>query len=194
MKYTFILLLAALLFIGCEENTGNDDPVIEPPLVFLNYDGSNLTAPQTSAGTFEAAAKFTSSETSNLQNGQLTEVFFFILNTPSSATIKIYKGTANDGFPVSTVYSKSVTSDLEAASWNHHILETPIDIDQDDIWIAVRFQTSQAAQVVGCDVGPAASNGDWLFENADGNWEKLVSRSGNEANINWNIRGVVDPG
>jgi len=192
MKYSFLLLLTIALFIGCEDAPNNDDPVIEAPLVALNYDSSNLTAPQLSAGTYEAAARFTSSQTSSMQDGQLTEVYFYILNAPSSATVKIYKGSSGD-FPSSTVYSKSVTSDLESSSWNHHILDTPIDIDQDDIWIAVRFQTSQQSQVMGCDVGPANANGDWLFENADNNWEKLVSRSANEANINWNIRGVVDP-
>jgi len=152
-----------------------------------------LTAPQLSAGTYEAAARFTSNQTASLQNGQLTEVYFYILNAPSSATIKIYKGSSGTT-PVTTVYSKSVTSDLESNSWNHHILTSPIDIDQEDIWIAVRFQIGQASQTIGCDTGPAATNGDWLFENADGNWEKLLNRSNNEANINWNIRGVVDPG
>lgn len=192
MKYSFLLLIVVAFFIGCEEGPDNNDPVIESPLVALNYDSSNLTAPQLDAGTYEAAARFTSSETSNMQNGQLTEVYFYLLNTPSSATVKIYKGSSGD-FPSSTVYSKSVTSDLEASSWNHHILDTPVDIDQDDIWISIRFQSGQQSQIMGCDVGPANANGDWLFENADGNWEKLVSRSGNEANINWNIRGVVDP-
>lgn len=178
--------------LACEDAPNNNDPLIEAPLVSLNYDGSNLTAPQLSAGTFEAAAKFTDNETANLQNGQLTEVYFYLLNTPQSASVKIYKGS-NQGFPEELVYSKGVTSDMSSNSWNHHILDTPVDIDQRDLWIAIRLNHSQADQTIGCDPGPANTNGDWLFESADGNWEKLLRRSNNEANINWNIRGVVDP-
>ncbi|MEL6251855.1 MAG: hypothetical protein AAFR87_07585 [Bacteroidota bacterium] len=192
MRYIFPIFLGLFFLLACEEGNNNSDPVIEAPLVFLNYDGSNLTAPNLSAGTYEAAAKFTSDETQSLQNGQLTEVYFYLLNTPSSATVKIYRGT-DQNFPVELIYSKGVTSSLEANSWNHHILDAPIDITQDDIWIAIRFQTGQQDQIIGCDVGPADINGDWLFENADGNWDRLLRRSNNEANINWNIRGVVDP-
>lgn len=192
MRYIFPIFLSLFFLFACEEGNNNSDPVIEAPLVFLNYDASNLTAPNLSAGTYEAAAIFTSDETANMQNGQLTEVYFYLLNTPSSATVKIYRGT-DQGFPIELIYSKGVTSSMEANSWNHHILDSPIDITQDDIWIAIRFQTGQQDQIIGCDPGPADQNGDWLFENADGNWDRLLRRSNNEANINWNIRGVVDP-
>ena len=192
MKYFFPIVLMMFFLLACEDEPNNNEPLIEAPLVSLNYDASNLTAPQLSTGTFEAAAKFTDNETANLQNGQLTEVYFYLLNTPQSASVKIYKGT-NQGFPEELVYSKGVTSDMSANSWNHHILDTPVDIDQRDLWIAIRLNHSQPDQTIGCDPGPANANGDWLFESADGNWDKLLRRSNNEANINWNIRGVVDP-
>ena len=193
-KINILLIISSfvLLFTSCEENDLTPSPVIEPPLVTINYDDDNLTAPLLPGNTFEAAVKFTSSETGEVKGGKLIEVYYYLLEQPSSCAIKVYQKSSANG-PEVLLYSEATTNEISPQSWNKHTLSTPVDIGDDDIWIAVRLQHAGNQQTIGCDPGPAHPNGDWLFDSADGEWRKMNERSSNEVNINWNIRGVVDP-
>jgi hypothetical protein len=44
-------------------------------------------------------------------------------------------------------------------------------------------------QSIGCDAGPAAPDGDWLYQDSDQEWQTFRQRTGES--INWNIRGKV---
>ena len=186
------ILIVGLIFTSCDQTDLTPSPVIEPPLVALNYDDDNLTAPLLPGNTFEAAVKFTSTETSEVKGGKLIEVYYYILEEPASCGIKVYQKSGTNG-PDVLLYSAVTTTEISPQSWNKHTLSTPIDIGDEDIWIAVRLQHSGNQQTIGCDPGPAHPNGDWLFDSSDGEWIKMNDRSSNEVNINWNIRGVVDP-
>ena len=62
-----------------------------------------------------------------------------------------------------------------------------------DLWISIKFASTNQAQVIGCDEGPAHPFGDFLFDSDDEEFRRFLLRSNGEANINWNIRAVVDP-
>ena len=191
----YTTLIPGILLVGlfaCNQTDLTPGPVIEAPLVSLNYDDDNLTAPLLPGNTYEAGVRFTSAETQEIQGGKLIEVYYYLLEKPASCAIRIYRKSTADG-PEILAYSAATTNEINAQSWNKHTLATPIDIGQEDLWIAVRLQHSGQQQTIGCDPGPSHINGDWLFDSEDGQWTKLVDRSNNEVNINWNIRGVVDP-
>ena len=185
------LIFSFLLFTSCEETPGViNGPDIQPPFVALNYDGANNDAPLLPAATYEAAIKFPKEDINDLLGGKLVEVYYYVEDLPTSCTIKIYKRT-DSGEPVEVVYSSATTGDLVERSWNKHIIKNPVDITEEDIWIAVKFSHSSQMGSIGCDIGPAVENGDWLKDSADDLWIPLTQRAG--ININWNIRGVVEP-
>ncbi|MEL6844839.1 MAG: hypothetical protein AAFP02_16645, partial [Bacteroidota bacterium] len=178
-------------FAACEGNRLDPEPVIESPLVALNYDGPVETAPNLPGGEYEAAARFDASDMATYDGGKWVEVYFYLFSRPGSATLKIYKGTGING-PEEVVYSAAISSNLEGNSWNRHVLSTPVDIESDDYWIAVKFSTVNTAQIIGCDPGPAHPDGDWLFRGGTNTWETFRAIANGES-INWNIRGVIEP-
>lgn len=190
--YFAVLFVAATTLLACNPDNVSGEPEIEAPLVALNYDRANDTAPVLPANTYEAAAKFTTSELAGLEGGNLVDVYYYFAALPSSTSIKIYKGTKDDA-PDSLVYSAAVTSESSSNTWNKHTLTAPVSIGTSDIWIAVKFTHTGSIQSMGCDPGPGNQNGDWLFDSSDNEWLPLRQRT-SEININWNIRGVVDPG
>jgi len=63
-----------------------------------------------------------------------------------------------------------------------------------DLWISIEAAHIQTIRSVGCDTGPAVSNGDWIYASAVGEWQTFrdyTTNTGNPVNINWNIRGIV---
>ncbi|MDX1909617.1 MAG: hypothetical protein SF053_21440 [Bacteroidia bacterium] len=184
------VVLSMLLVTACEDTQILPEPVIDAPQRALKYDGSNVTAPQLPANSYEAAARFAGGSL-GFATGTLEDVYFYILDRPSSCTIKVYEGTA-DNAPDSLIYSAVVSSDVVANSWNRHTLTRDVKVGAKDLWIAVKFSHSLDQRTLGCDAGPAAADGDWLLDAADGQWIKLVNRT-SLININWNIRGAVTP-
>jgi len=178
----------SVLLVSCDNAGLTPAPTIEEPLVGLNYDGDNEDAPEFQAGTYEGAVRFPSSIISAFEGNSLVRVQYYVASKPSSMTIKIYLKTNGDA-PDTEIYSAVVTNDTQANSWNEHTLTTPITIGRDDMWISVKFTQSDALRSLGCDPGPAVTNGDWVLLN--NGWQPLNRAS--EVNINWNIRAVIDP-
>jgi len=180
-KYLFLFLSLAFVFVSC----GDDDPVG----TYLNYDDANNSAPILEAGTYTAAARFPAFSLSGEQGKQITEIDFYLLQLPSSTTVKIY-GEGTGTAPGSTLYSKNVTIDAESNGWNTHVLDTPVTIDDQDLWIAVEVVQDTEQQTIGCDLGPAVNNGDF-FNDLAGQWTTLRDFSNDEVSINWNIRAKL---
>ncbi|GAB4423719.1 MAG: hypothetical protein OHK0039_40440 [Bacteroidia bacterium] len=187
MKYVlYSLCIAALLAAGCGDRLA-PEPGIVPPQVALHRDAANLTAPSLNAGTYEAAVRFSAADLDTLIGRQLVGVYFYFREVPDETTVKIYRGTRGDS-PDVLVYTG--TASAAAESWNYHSLATPVAL-QGDLWIAVGIGHSDRRRVVGCDPGPAVTDGDWLYDEIDGLWRTLRTRAPG-VDINWNIRGVVE--
>lgn len=185
-KIFFLLLLSVSLFSCKEEVVGPD---LGANLISLNYDGANQDAPSLPGNTYEAGVRFPASQMSQYAGDRLAEAHFFIQSVPQSCELRIYiRSAANT--PDSLVYSANVRSALRANSWNKHTLSTPLTLTGQDLWIAIRFAHNNEQRTLGCDAGPARTNGDWLLDAADNQWIPLSQRS--PININWNIRGAID--
>lgn len=183
MRYQLlsIFVLALTLFTACED---------DPSTGLLSYDGANVTAPEFLPGDYEMAARFPTNELASFQGRFLEEIEVYILTRPARAEIIVYgEGTATE--PGNILYSAVVTADMRSAEWNRHMITTPVEIaGNEEIWLALKVRHSQIIGSVGCDAGPAASNGD-LLKDANGQWTDLRAFTNNTIDINWNIRGVV---
>lgn len=184
-RLNFLMLLACVMFaFSC-----NDDDVSPNPDNILSYDGENSSAPLVEAGQHEFAARFLASQTSFFEGQELTHVDFFMGPVfPAKCEVKVY-GANNSVSPGSLLYSKDVTNDLIGQDWNSHQLSTPITVPSGDLWIAIAVEHTTNQQSVGCDLGPANPNGDWLFKSTDGGWERYLDRT--TESVNWNIKGII---
>ena len=183
MKRPFYLLLALGLVLSgtaCKK-----DAVVEN---ILNYDGENATGPLLAAGYHEAAARFTSDRTAAFAGKQLIAVQYFMGAKPQKAEIRIY-GEGIPTFPGTLLYVADITDEIRTLRWSEHILDTPVDITGEDLWISIALTHAAQQQSIGCDAGPNRANGDWLYQSTDGLWESYRNRTGE--GINWNIRGKV---
>lgn len=183
MRINVLILVLSLSFSSCEkENNGTS---------LLNYDTENITAPQFLPGDYEMAARFPANQTAPFQGRMLEEVEVYLLERPSRTEILIYdEGDGTE--PGDILHSQVVTTAMRPNSWNTVVLDVPIEITGDELWISCRVRHRDPYGTVGCDAGPANPNGDLLFT-ADDGWTTLRDFSNQAIDINWNIRGVVGP-
>lgn len=183
MKQFFYLLLTGLLIVGagCKKDDLGDN--------LLSYDGPNASGPILAAGYHEAGALFPSNITDPLTGRQLLRVSYFMGAKPQKAELFIY-GEGIPSFPGQPpLYSADITDEITPLRWSTHTLSTPVDITGEDLWITIGLTHASEQRSIGCDAGPNVTNGDWLFQSADGQWQSFRSRTGE--NINWNIRGEL---
>ncbi len=181
-KYTFLFCCLALMMSACKDDD-NDD------LNILRHDGDNVTGPLLQAATWQAAARFTPAETAEFSGLRLTQVEYFMGLAPTDASIVIY-GPGVNNQPGDILYQASITNSINEGNLNTHRITTPIDITGQEIWIAVNLVHQSEQQSIGCDAGPAAPDGDWLFNSLDNQWRTYRERTGES--VNWNIRGIVE--
>ena len=179
-----------LSLANCDEEKKNApvDPGPLPPGT-LHYDSGNLSAPSLAAGTYEAGARFTSTQIGTMAGRKLIEVRYFIFTPAEVCSVKVY-GPSSASEPGAALYAADVTDDAQGNQWNTHTLAQPVTLASTDLWICVEFSNSVGQPTVGCDPGPAVQDGDWLHSSADGEWKPLSQRFG--ISINWNIRGIVE--
>ena len=178
----FLLLVGILLFSSCNKD---DDTSLEDT---LHYDGANQSAPNLDADTYEAAARFDASRTAEYTGRNLDRVSFFVGELPTQCIVKVY-GEGTNSQPGNLLYSADVTDKLTGLDWNNHRLTDPIEITGEDLWISIQFTHTGTLRSIGCDEGPAATDGDWLYQLSDNQWLTLRDRL--PININWNIRGHI---
>jgi len=175
------LIFFILLLTACEKDKSSTN--------LLNYDSDNVTAPEFLPGDYEMAARFTTSETGAFQGQFLEEVQVYLVERPSRTEIVIYDEGTNSS-PGAILHSQVVSTEVRPNSWNTILLDTPIEIQNKDLWISFKVRHRDPYGTVGCDIGPANDNGDKLFTTADG-WTTLRGFTNQGININWNIRGVL---
>lgn len=179
-KISFLLVGLAILFAACK-----DDRSVESS---LRYDGDNFNAPLLEEDLYEAAARFPAAITSQYIGQRLTQVSYYMAGTPQQTTLRIYSG-GSASEPGQIVYEGSLTGSITQNTFNAHVLDTPVEITGEDLWLSIRFRQNRTLQTIGCDQGPNDANGDWLYQESDGRWLTFNQRTGER--INWNIRGVI---
>ena len=193
MKFPLVFLFVSLLaigFSGCEDEILG--PVIPEGWVELKHDGAQDNAAELPPTLFKAATRFTAAELAQHQGGQLKDVWFYLAAKPATCVISVWSSSGGN-VPITQEYSKSVITSVSANSWNQHTLDVPVDIGTDDLWILVEFSASTTQRTMGCDAGPSENDGDWLWDSADNQWIKMSDRTSGAININWNIRGAIEP-
>jgi len=180
-KYTFLFCCLALLMSACKDDEDNSRR--------LQYDGANASGPLLQAADWLAGVRFTPAETAEFSGLRLTEVEFYMGNTAAGTDILIH-GPGVNNTPGDLLYSAQVGNSVRDRAWNTHRLATPIDITGEELWISVGVVHDFDQQSIGCDAGPAAADGDWLWSSLDSQWRTYRDRTGES--VNWNIRGVVE--
>lgn len=181
ISFLFFCALACMIS-SCGGDGDGDD-------VLLQYDGDNVTGPSFNQGAFVTAARFPANTTSLFSGQVLEAVDLYILEQPASARLVILQGDASSTDPIGEITGQTLNS-LTTDSWNRITLNSPYTIDGSEIWIGLDFSVNGAAQIIGCDAGPANRNGDFLFQSSDGLWTTFRDLTSTES-INWNIRGVL---
>lgn len=187
MKNIFLVILSCtLILVSCKK----DNDAIE-----LRYDGDNFASPALPAGTFDAGQRFPSNVVDNYVGRTLDEVDFYIQEKPADCSILIY-GPGSADAPGSLIYSSNVINQVTANSWNTHTLSTPVEIKNEDLWIVVRLVHNSETRSIGCDEGPASTNGDWMLGEGETEWKTYRELStnpndGTNVSVNWNIRGIL---
>lgn len=173
-----ISMLLSILLWSC-----GDDVSAE-----LHYDGDNLSSPFIEPGIHEVGVRFPSDITNGFQGRSLEEVEFFFLQVPEATELIIY--TEGSGTtPGSVLYTADLTGFVSGTSWNSHILSNPVEVTGEDLWIVLKLNHQDNIQSIGCDEGPAVSNGDLISSSGSAGWITMRDRTDNVTNINWNIRG-----
>ena len=194
-RFCFIFLF--LLCLNC----GKDDtspPYVPPPppppppplsscstCQLLYYGANQLDAPTLTGGTYEAAARFTPAKIAGLVGKTIKEIQFFIADKPDSIKVKLY-GPLNATTPGNLLYSADVTNSAGANKWNVHELTQAVILNNEDIWLSIQFKITGSRRTIGCDPGPALTDGDWLHSSQDGLWTPYNKRTA--TSINWTIR------
>ena len=186
-RVAFFFLMVSVLSMSCQPDDTEDGTIT------LNHDGANVIAPELPGQReFESATRFPATQMANYIGDELIEIEFYIYDTPASCELFVYTSTGGN-VPTTEVYSSgNIVNSLNTRTFNTLVLPEPLVLDAEDLWIGVRYTQNGSQRTVGCDDGPAAVNGDWLYDSTDGNWLPLVQRTSGALNINWNIRAVVE--
>ena len=185
MKFKSILfiLILALVAFSC----GDDENEIPSDRTILSYDGENLTAPTLPDGLFEFAVRFPPNLTRNVEGRNIEQVSFYLYDAPA----QMYLNISTDVSPSlpGQILNTQMINNPRPNSWNTVTLNDPFPIDGSAIWVGIEVTLNQTMQTVGCDAGPANSNGDWLYEETDQSWDTFRNRTGES--VNWNIKAII---
>jgi hypothetical protein len=180
--------LSTFLFFLISVLSCNDSDDVSIPLALLHHDGNNGSAPVLNAGTNHVGVMFTGDQVAKYNQGELSEIQFFMANIPESCQLDIYQGSEDNHMPGTKIYSADLTSEITARTWNRHILDQALTIDSEDLWITLTFNHPASLGLIGCDLGPQVANGALILNASETSWVAYPF-----ANINWNIRaGFID--
>ncbi len=156
--------------------------VNETDTVLLHYDSEHaLSMGLTNGGYFYAAVRFPVNMTSSYEGYSITSVDIFIKNAPINSTLYIWNKGSEYG-PGKQLHRQAFTT--ISNSWNTIILDPPVAITSQDIWIGYTSTHAAGKPPAGCDEGPSTPNGNWI--STDGiNWQHLTEF---DFDANWNIR------
>ncbi len=166
-----------------QDNQGERDEV-------LRYDdGTNNTAIGIDADqVWRVAAMFPYEMVQPFIGMEISSVEVYINNLSLSHTLQIYgMGSILTPGPGSLIYDQDFTPNAE--SWNTIVLDAPVPISGEDIWVGYMIDKPADAYTAGCDFGPANPNGDWISHGEVLGWGHLADNP--ELNFNWNIAATL---
>ncbi len=175
--YSFLFLISLTALISCEDS---DDT--GAPGNLLHHDGENGSAPILNAGTNYVGVRFTANQVAQYNQGNLSEIQFFMANVPEFCQLDIYQGTDN-GLPGTNIYSADLSTEVAARAWNRLVLDQELTVDSEDLWVTLTFDHPVSLPLIGCDLGPQVTNGALILNTSQTSWEAYPF-----ADINWNIR------
>lgn len=119
----------------------------------------------------------------DLKGMMVSSVDVYINDMPKKCSIKIYSGDSHEG-PQKEIYSQDFIP--ESQTWNKVRLTTPLEINGDDIWIAVKmYGFTTGSYSMGVDNGDELIGyGDWISVDGE-NWYTMEQM---EYNVNFCIR------
>jgi len=163
------------------------DPPIEEWIQYDDGTNDGNAIGLEGGGAFEVSAYWPASSMAAYTGFTLTEVEVYINDPTTTAMIKIY-GAGTATVPGALLAEKSF--DGTAASWITVVLDSPVMITGEDMWIGYYGDApATGAYFAGCDPGPAiAGFGDML--SMDGiTFESMYIAY--DLDYNWNIHGFL---
>ena len=166
MRLFTLFLLLVLSVFSCSD----EDP---PELTnLLHHDTENFSSPFLDKGTHTLAVKFDAQDLAYFEGKFLEEIHFYVLTVPANAVIELY-GEGDFSTPGSLIISENIGSNMQAQSWNALILDTPIEITSEELWIGITVTHNSNINSIGCDRGPRVENGDWFREDGNTSYESF---------------------
>lgn len=186
--YNYLFFFAICIFLS---SCGDDiTPESTQESFLLHYDGNNFDAPLFPVGSYEFAVRFPSEMMKEYENRSISEISIFLADIPAEMSINIAQESSTNS-PSDPLYSQLVT-DANGGQWNSITLDSPYELNSSTIWVRVAVVLDKVQSSVGCDEGPAVSNGDWLYIDDFMTWETFSNLSNGNESINWNIRVKID--
>lgn len=188
-----LLFLIFLPWFSCQKEL--EEPVINDNT--MHYDGPNQNAPVLARGISYPAIKFSADFISDQGHTgkRIKAIDFHLSQKPRVLKLLVFGwNTTEDQLPGDLLYEKEL-GDLHRNSWNHYPMDIDIPIPAEGIWIVFEVDAGdEDLRVIGCDPGPRKINGDiyGLFGDNNPGWTDFYQFSGQETNINWNIRAMLE--
>jgi len=176
-------LLSSVKTIPSVGNMTNSDDVVIMYDDGVNFDAIGLTA----GGDFMVAAYWPAATMAAYAGMSITEVEVYINSVGNIDFTLIIWGAGSAAAPGAIIYEQTFNPALE--SWYTIILDSPVLMDGDDMWVGYSVAGTLAGDYpAGCDAGPAiAGFGDMIT--LDGvEWAPL---SGYGLDYNWNIHTLL---
>ncbi|PKP48120.1 MAG: hypothetical protein CVT92_16400 [Bacteroidetes bacterium HGW-Bacteroidetes-1] len=154
----------------------------------LSYDGDNIDAiGLVQGGTFYTAVRFPSELTTAFTDAIINDINVYINDIPTSSELIIW-GPGTTTTPGDIIYQQAFSAAAE--SWNTIVLNTPLIVNGNDLWIGVEYVHDANFFVAGIDGGPVNPNGDFISQDMIA-WDRLSDFGFNN---NWNIRANLTLG
>ncbi|MDD4277454.1 MAG: choice-of-anchor J domain-containing protein [Candidatus Cloacimonetes bacterium] len=150
-----------------------------------NNDASGNSIGTNAAAEFDVAHMYDATDLVAYQGGALTQLKFMPAYQNCVYTIKVWTGgTATT--PGTMVYS-AVADNITINEWNLHVLNTPVAVPTDRLWIGYGVNT-QGGHPAGCDDGPVIEGKGNIMN--FGGWTTLTQLA-ETLTYNWLIQGFV---
>jgi hypothetical protein len=131
---------------------------------------------------WEVAAKYPASMMYPHAGMELTSVMVYINDLLAGDEFKLMiYGMGLDYMPGNLIYEQEFSP--LGLSWENIILDTPITVTGEDLWVGYWILQSGETHPAGCGCTPAVYNGDWISTGPG--WGHLSNNP--DLNYNWNI-------